>query len=93
MIISPRPTFNTRSCMGQDMPPPSTNDEPVAYFYLFYMTAFQNLIVYETNTPAQQFLQTHRTLSLGTTANKWTNVSLAEIRGFTACLLNMNIIK
>jgi hypothetical protein len=32
-------------------------------------------------------------LSPGATANKWMNVTLAEIEEFIACLLNMNSIR
>jgi hypothetical protein len=50
-------------------------------------------MVHETNRYAQQFLQTQRNLSPGATANKWTNVTVTEIKGFIAYLLNMNIIR
>ncbi|XP_023216792.1 uncharacterized protein LOC111619320 [Centruroides sculpturatus] len=72
------------------MPPPDS--PPIAYFYLFFTSNFLPLMVKETNRYAWQVKN-----GMGNNApsylKDWTKVSVPEMKGFLACILNMGLIK
>ncbi|PNF29783.1 hypothetical protein B7P43_G10690 [Cryptotermes secundus] len=64
---------------------------PIQYFYLFFTTSLLNSIVTQTNNYARTFLQTQKNISPHSQVLKWKDITLTELKGFIACLLNMAI--
>ncbi|XP_066992310.2 piggyBac transposable element-derived protein 4-like [Anabrus simplex] len=70
------------------MPPP--NSALISYFNLFFISFLLNLMVSDTNCYAHQFLNKNKD-KLSPQLRKWKDVTLIEMRGFLACILNMGI--
>ncbi|PNF31176.1 hypothetical protein B7P43_G15164, partial [Cryptotermes secundus] len=60
-------------------------------FYLFFTTSLLNSIVIQTNNYARTFLQTQKNISPHSRVLKWKNITVTELKGFIARLLNMGI--
>ncbi|XP_067140739.1 piggyBac transposable element-derived protein 4-like [Centruroides vittatus] len=72
------------------MPPPDS--PPIAYFYLFFTSTLLSLMVEETNRYAQQVINGMGN-NVPSNLKNWTKVSVPEMKGFLACILNMGLIK
>ncbi|XP_023216812.1 piggyBac transposable element-derived protein 4-like [Centruroides sculpturatus] len=72
------------------MPPPDS--PPIAYFYLFFTSTLLSLMVEETNRYAQQVINGMGN-NVPSYLKDWTKVSVPEMKGFLACILNMGLIK
>ncbi|PNF32253.1 hypothetical protein B7P43_G17701 [Cryptotermes secundus] len=70
---------------------PSPPMTPIQYFYLFFTTSLLNSIVTQRNNYARTFLQSQKNISPHSQVLKWTDVTVTELKGFIACLLNMGI--
>ncbi|XP_023708349.1 piggyBac transposable element-derived protein 1-like [Cryptotermes secundus] len=70
---------------------PSPPMTPIQYFYLFFTTSLLNSIVTQTNNYATTFLQSQKNIPPHSRILKWTDVTVTELKGFIACLLNMGI--
>ncbi|XP_023216810.1 uncharacterized protein LOC111619332 [Centruroides sculpturatus] len=68
------------------MPPPDS--PPIAYFYLFFTSTLLSLMVEETNRYAQQVLNAMGN-NVPSYLKNWTKVSVPEMKGFLACILNV----
>jgi hypothetical protein len=77
-------------CGPKRAPPPTAS--PIAYFYLFFNDALLNDFVKETNDYASNHFSQPSTSSTSYTSG-WTNISMAELKGFLACIINMGITK
>jgi hypothetical protein len=66
---------------------------PVTYFYLLFTTTLLNTTVTETKRYVLMFLQGHVNPSPDSKAKRWKNVTLGKTKEFSACLLNMIIIR
>ncbi|XP_023213147.1 piggyBac transposable element-derived protein 4-like [Centruroides sculpturatus] len=79
--------FPFREVSGpKHMPPPDS--PPIVYFYLFFNSTLLSLMVEETNRYAQEVLN-----GMGNNVpsywKNWTKVSVPEMKGFLACILNL----
>ncbi|XP_023241866.1 piggyBac transposable element-derived protein 4-like [Centruroides sculpturatus] len=72
------------------MPPPDS--PPIVYFNLFFTMTLLNLIVTESNRYAQQVINGMGN-NVPPALKNWTKISVLEIKGFIACILNMGLIK
>lgn len=72
------------------MPPPDS--PPISYFNLFFTDLILTLIVTESNRYAQQVIRS-KAGNVPTPLKNWTRITMPEIKGFLACILNMGIIK
>ncbi|XP_023235982.1 piggyBac transposable element-derived protein 4-like isoform X2 [Centruroides sculpturatus] len=72
------------------VPPPDS--PPIAYFNLFFTVTLLNLIVTESNRYAQQVINGMGN-NVPPSLKNWSKISVVEIRGFLACILNMGLIK
>ncbi|XP_043263437.1 piggyBac transposable element-derived protein 4-like [Colletes gigas] len=65
---------------------------PIAYFYLFFTNILLETIVNETNAYADNFLS-RRNLHPNSRARKWQDITISELKGFIACVINMGLQK
>ncbi|CAK9832789.1 PiggyBac transposable element-derived protein 4 [Anthophora retusa] len=65
---------------------------PIAYFYIFFTNILLETIVNETNAYADNFLS-RRNLYPNSRARKWKDITISELKGFIACVINMGIQK
>nr|CAD7260670.1 unnamed protein product [Timema shepardi] len=72
------------------MPPPDSL--PIAYFFLFFTDFILSLMVTESNRYAQQFIKSKEG-NVPTPLKNWNRITMQEIKGFLACILNMGIIR
>ncbi|XP_023213149.1 piggyBac transposable element-derived protein 3-like [Centruroides sculpturatus] len=79
--------FSFREVPGpKHMPPPDS--PPIVYFYLFFTSTLLSLMVEETNRYAQQVLNGMGN-NVPSYLKNWTKVSVPEMKGFLACILNV----
>jgi hypothetical protein len=65
---------------------------PMAYFCLFFTDLILALMVTESNKHAQQVISS-RAGNVPTPLKNWTRITMHEMKGFLACVLNIGIIK
>ena len=70
---------------------PPQGASPLSYFYMFFTVQLLQEIVVQTNNYARQFHLNHMVLSPHSRARKWKDLTLAELKGFIACILNMGL--
>ena len=58
---------------------------------MFFTVQLLQEIVAQTNNYARQFHLNHMVLSPHSRARNWKDLTLAELKGFTACILNMGL--
>ncbi|XP_023216794.1 piggyBac transposable element-derived protein 2-like [Centruroides sculpturatus] len=79
--------FPFREVSGpKNMPPPDS--PPIAYFYLFFNSTLLSIMVDETNRYAHQVLNRMGN-NVPSCLKNWTKVSVPEMKGFLACILNV----
>ncbi|XP_067141226.1 piggyBac transposable element-derived protein 4-like [Centruroides vittatus] len=71
---------------------PLPDSPPIAYFDLFFTMTLLNLIVTESNRYAQQVINGMGN-NVPPALKNWSRISVVEIKGFIACILNMGLIK
>lgn len=86
-------TFNFAELSGPKHCPPR-NSRPLTYFYLFFTNVLLNTFVLETNKYANKFLRSQQgNLSPKSRLRSWVNVTIEEMKGFIAVILNMGVIR
>jgi hypothetical protein len=70
---------------------PAPDSPPIAYFHLF-TDLILTLLVTESNRYAQQVVSS-KVGNVPTPLKNWTRITMHEMKGFLACILNMDIIK
>ncbi|XP_068081918.1 piggyBac transposable element-derived protein 4-like [Anabrus simplex] len=69
---------------------PPRESLPIAYVLLFFTDFILSLMVTESNRYAQQFI-TSKGDNVPASLKNWVRITLPEMKGFIACLLNMGI--
>jgi hypothetical protein len=68
-------------------------DSPLtAYFHLFFTDLILTLMVTESNRSAQQVISS-KAGNVPTLLKNWTGITMYEMKGLLACILNMGIIR
>jgi hypothetical protein len=70
---------------------PPQGAPPLSYFYMFFTVRLLQEIVVQTNNYARQFHLDYMVLSPHSRTRKWKDLTLAELKGFIACILNMGL--
>lgn len=83
-------SFNFGEQSGPKHCPPQ-NSSPIEYFNLFFSLALLETFVRETNRFAHQFLNSSTEISPQSRLPDWTNVTVAEMKGFISVIMNMGL--
>jgi hypothetical protein len=92
MTSRPRPLSSTMSCKDVSMHLLKVHP-PVSYFYMLFTVQLLNKIVTQTTYYAKKCLLVHTDLPPNSRPRNWKNLTLAELKGFIACLINMGLQK